>query len=223
MTAHGVAVVLGIGGVFLLLIMSVPQAWTIWRHRAATGVSGLTWGLFCLTFCLWLGYAVRVGNLMVAVSNLLGAASAAVLMIGLARAQGRRPLSPAAVGLAIAAATMLMLGLLGPMPVIVTLLLLGPFVRAPQVVKSWRTLLHGTPSEVSRLTWWMSLLVGVIWMDYGLLFPDMLVAVASATVLILSIVVLALEYTAYRRRSADALVNDSGVLPSEDRSVEATP
>lgn len=214
MTAHGVAIVLGIGGVFLLLSMSAPQAWTIWRDRSATGVSGLTWSLFCLTFCLWLGYAIRMGNLVVAVSNLLAAASAAVLMIGLARIRGRRPLSPAAIGLAIAAAMMLILGLRGPMPVIVTLMLLGPFVRAPQVVSSWRTLRDGTRSEVSRLTWWMSLLAGVIWMLHGLLFPDMLVAVASATVVVLSIVVLALEYAAVRRRNADAVLIDSGILPN---------
>lgn len=214
MTAHGVAIVLGIGGVFLLLSMSAPQAWTIWRDRSATGVSGLTWSLFCLTFCLWLGYAIRVGNLVVAVSNLLAAASAAVLMIGLARIRGRRPLSPAAIGLAIAAAMMLILGLRGPMPVIVTLMLLGPFVRAPQVVSSWRTLRDGTRSEVSRLTWWMSLLAGVIWMLHGLLFPEMLVAVASATVVVLSIVVLALEYAAVRRRNADAVFIDSGILPN---------
>ena len=214
MTAHGVAIVLGIGGVFLLLSMSAPQAWTIWRDRSATGVSGLTWSLFCLTFCLWLGYAIRMGNLVVAVSNLLAAASAAVLMIGLARIRGRRPLSPAAIGLAIAAAMMLILGLRGPMPVIVTLMLLGPFVRAPQVVSSWRTLRDGTRSEVSRLTWWMSLLAGVIWMLHGLLFPEMLVAVASATVVVLSIVVLALEYAAVRRRNADAVFIDSGILPN---------
>ncbi len=214
MTAHGVAIVLGIGGVFLLLSMSAPQAWTIWRDRSATGVSGLTWSLFCLTFCLWLGYAIRVGNLVVAVSNLLAAASAAVLMIGLARSRGWRPLSPAAIGLAIAAAMMFFLGLRGPMPVIITLMLLGPFVRAPQVVSSWSTLRHGTRSEVSLLTWWMSLLAGVIWMLHGLLFPDMLVAVASATVVVLSIVVLALEYTALRRRSAEVMLNCAGVLPT---------
>ena len=214
MTAHGVAIVIGIGGVFLLLIMAVPQAWTIWRDRSAIGVSGLTWSLFCLTFCLWLGYSIRVGNLVVAASNFLGVASAAVLMIGLTRTRGRRPLSPATIVLAIAAATMVILGLRGPMPVIVILLLLGPFVRAPQVVSSWRTLRHGTRSEVSRLTWWMSLAAGVIWMLHGLLFPDLLVAVASAAVIALSAVVLALEYAARRRPIADVFLVGSGVLPT---------
>ena len=49
---------LGAMSVFTL-VMTVPQAWTIWASQQAAGVSILSWSAYLLSALLWFWYGVR--------------------------------------------------------------------------------------------------------------------------------------------------------------------
>jgi uncharacterized protein with PQ loop repeat len=43
----------------LTMIMTLPQIWTIWVLRDASGVSLLSWGTYLLAACLWFVHGVQ--------------------------------------------------------------------------------------------------------------------------------------------------------------------
>ena len=49
-----------VGGLsFFTLVMTVPQAWTIWVGRQAAGVSLLSWGAYLISAVLWFWYGLQ--------------------------------------------------------------------------------------------------------------------------------------------------------------------
>ena len=193
----------GVAGAVLTLWMAVPQAWAIWRDRSAVGVSYATWVLFCLSFSLWIGYSIRVGNHVILGSNILSLGTVSALMIGLTRigpVQGIRRAWPLA-ALAAGCVALALMGLAGPLGWVAVLLVSAVFVRAPQLVRSIRTFRAVAVSEVSRPSWWLSLAGGLCWAVHGALRPDRYILLASTGVVLLSAAVLAFEYAAARGRS----------------------
>ena len=147
---------IGVVGAALTLWMAVPQAWAIWRDRTALGVSYATWFLFCLSFSLWIGYSIRVGNEITLGSNVLSVSTASALMIGLTRVGagehtlGSCPLTALATG----CVGLAMIGMFGPLGLVAVLLVSAVLVRAPQLARSVRTYRAVAPSEVSRTSGW---------------------------------------------------------------------
>ena len=41
------------------IVMTIPQAFSIWRNRAAEGVSVFTWGTYLVSACVWLVHGIR--------------------------------------------------------------------------------------------------------------------------------------------------------------------
>ena len=192
----------GILGAGLTLWMAVPQAWVIWRDRSALGVSSATWFLVCLSFSLWIGYSIRVGNEVILGSNILSVGAASAVMIGLTRVGGGEhtlgswPLTALATG----CVALTVIGMFGPLYLVAVLLVSAVFVRAPQLVRSVRTYRAVAASEVSRASWWLSLLGGACWTVHGALRPDRNILLASIGVAVLSAAVLGFEYAAERGR-----------------------
>ena len=194
---HWLAILAGsIGGLFTMS-MAVPQAWTIWRDRSRVGVSELTWWLFCMSFCLWIGYTIREANTIVAISNFCALATGIVLLAGIYRAdpRTRSPYGVVGIGLVVGV-TLVGGGLRAPLLMVFPLLMAAGLVRVPQMHRSLRTWREGTSTEVSVLTWWASLAAGVCWTIHGLLWPDVAVVVVSISAVVISAFVLAFEYAA---------------------------
>lgn len=43
----------------ITIVMTIPQAFSIWRNHAAEGVSVFTWGTYLISACLWLVHGIR--------------------------------------------------------------------------------------------------------------------------------------------------------------------
>ncbi len=200
--AAAIGTTTGIIGASLTLWMAVPQAWSIWRDRTARGVSYATWFLFCLSFSLWIGYSTRVGNEVVLVSNIASLSTASALVVGLTRVteRGQALHRWTLIGFATACVAIATVGRFGPLDLVGVLLVSAVFVRGPQVVRSVRTYRAAADSEVSRASWWMSLVGGACWVIHGALRPDGNIVVASSGVVALSAAVLAFEYAGERAR-----------------------
>ena len=56
--AAGMRRLLGAASIFTL-VMSVPQALTIWITHQAAGVSLISWSAYLVSAVLWLGYGLR--------------------------------------------------------------------------------------------------------------------------------------------------------------------
>ena len=194
----------GVGGAILTLWMAVPQALMIWRDGSALGVSYGTWTLFCLSFSLWIGYSIRVGNEIILASNILSLTTASMLMVGLARVAPGTPASRSwlLVALAVGALVLCLVGLSGPVALVAVLLLAAVFVRGPQLVRSVRTYRAAARSEVSMTSWWVSLGGGVCWLVHGAFRPDRFIVLASIGVIALSAGVLAFEHAGRARSLA---------------------
>jgi uncharacterized protein with PQ loop repeat len=49
-----------LGGMSIFtLLMTIPQVWTVWVGRQASGVSVLSWGAYLLSASLWFWFGVR--------------------------------------------------------------------------------------------------------------------------------------------------------------------
>lgn len=43
----------------ITILMTIPQAFSIWRDRTAEGVSVFTWGTYLVSACVWLVHGIR--------------------------------------------------------------------------------------------------------------------------------------------------------------------
>jgi uncharacterized protein with PQ loop repeat len=43
----------------MTILMTIPQAVSVWMKRSAQGVSVLTWGTYLVSACVWLVYGLR--------------------------------------------------------------------------------------------------------------------------------------------------------------------
>jgi uncharacterized protein with PQ loop repeat len=43
----------------ITIVMTIPQAFSIWSNRAAGGVSVFTWGTYLVSACVWLVHGIR--------------------------------------------------------------------------------------------------------------------------------------------------------------------
>ena len=201
MSQHSVALLAGFTAAFFTIIMVIPQAWKLWRDRSGVGVSLLTWAMFLCTYAMWFGYCIRTGNVAGTISNIFTNTILIVLVLGLLRA--RDSTAPTSVGVGIYALAVLffVIGILFPMPVVLTLMLAATIIRVPQVAKSFATMRDVTPSEVSILTWWIGICASTAWMVHGLLLPDVLFVITSGVAFVLAIGVIVPEYIAQARRA----------------------
>lgn len=188
--------VVGLVASALSLWMAIPQALRIWRDRSAIGVSTVTWMLFCVTFSQWIGYSWREGIWIAFAGNLLALITAMATLLGIHRSDPRP--HDALRGLLVAAAIIgaILVGHNAPLGVVIVVQFSAIGVRMPQVFASYRTWRTGRHSEVSRTAWWLSLASAGGWTVYGILLPDLAIAVVSPTIMLTSAMVLALEYMA---------------------------
>jgi uncharacterized protein with PQ loop repeat len=201
MSQHSIALLAGFTAAFFTIIMVIPQAWKVWRDRSGVGVSLLTWAMFLCTYAMWFGYCIRTGNVAGTISNIFTNTILIVLVLGLLRA--RDSTAPTSVGVGIYALAVLffVIGILFPMPVVLTLMLAATIIRVPQVAKSFTTMRDVTPSEVSILTWWIGICASTAWVIHGLLLPDVLFVITSGVAFVLAIGVIVPEYIAQARRA----------------------
>jgi hypothetical protein len=201
MSEHSFALLAGFIAAFLTIAMVLPQAWKVWRDSSGVGVSLLTWAMFLCTYTMWFGYSIQSGNVASTVSNIFTNTILVVLVLGLLRAKD----SSASVGVGVViyalAIVFFVIGILFPVPIVLVLMLAATIIRIPQVAKSFTTMRDVTPSEVSILTWWMSLSASVAWVIHGLLLPDLIFSITSGVAFVLAIGVLVPEYIARARRT----------------------
>lgn len=43
----------------ITILMTIPQVLSIWLHRAAEGVSVISWGTYLVGACVWLVHGIR--------------------------------------------------------------------------------------------------------------------------------------------------------------------
>jgi uncharacterized protein with PQ loop repeat len=194
--------VVGLVASTLSLWMAIPQALRIWRDRSATGVSTVTWMLFCVTFSQWIGYSWRQGIWVAFAGNVLALITAMATLMGIHRSNPRAHDGLRGVLVVTAIVAAVLVGHNAPLGVVIVVQFAAIGVRVPQVFASYRTWRTGRPSEVSRTAWWLSLASAGAWTAYGLLLPDLAIAVVSPTVMLTSAGVLTLEYLALARREA---------------------
>lgn len=205
MSQHSVALLAGFIAAFFTIIMVIPQTWKVWRDRSGIGVSLLTWAMFLCTYAMWFGYCIRTGNVAGTVSNIFTNTLLIVLVLGLLRAGEAGRVGSIGAGIYVLAALFFVIGILFPLPVVLTLMLAATIIRVPQVLKSLRTMRDAAPSEVSILTWWIGVCASTAWIIHGLLLPDVLFVITSGVGFVLAICVIVPEYIAQARRARAAL------------------
>ncbi len=210
MSEHSVALLAGFIAALCTITMVIPQTRKVWRDRSGVGVSLLTWAMFMCTYAMWFGYSIRSGNVASTSSNIVTNTLLVILVLGLLRADNRE--NAVRIGIAIYALAVLffVIGILFPMPVVLTLMLAATIIRIPQVAKSFKTMRDVTPSEVSIATWWLSICASTAWIIHGLLLPDSLFVITSGVAFFLAIGVIVPEYIAQARRARLALPQPQG-------------
>jgi uncharacterized protein with PQ loop repeat len=178
----------------LSLSMTMPQAMRIWRDRSATGVSTVTWMLFCVTFSQWIGYTLREGIWIAFAGNVLALITAISTLVGIHRANPRRHDLSFGVLLFAAIGSAMLIGHNAPLGVVIVMQFAAVLVRMPQVFASFRTWRTRRHSEVSRTAWWLGLASAGAWTIYGITLPDLAIAAVSPTFMVTSALVLAFEY-----------------------------
>ena len=201
MAEHTVALIAGFVAALCTFSMVMPQAWKVWRDKSGVGVSLLTWAMFLCTYAMWFGYCIRTGNVAGTISNIFTNAILIVLVLGLLRAKDSTTSAGVGVGIYALAGLFFVIGIIFPMPIVLTLMLAATIIRIPQVTKSFKTMRDVTPSEVSILTWWIGICASTAWVIHGLLLPDVLFVITSGVAFFLAIGVLVPEYIAQARRA----------------------
>ncbi len=202
MSEHTVALIAGFIAALCTISMVIPQAHKVWRDKSGIGVSLLTWAMFLCTYAMWFGYCIRSGNVAGTISNIFTNTILCVLVLGLLRAKDSTTSAGIGVGIYVLAVVFFIIGILFPMPIVLTLMLAATIIRVPQVAKSFRTMRDVTPSEVSILTWWIGICASTAWVIHGILLPDYLFVITSGVAFVLAIGVLVPEYVAKARRAA---------------------
>ena len=204
MSEHTVALIAGFVAALCTISMVIPQARKVWRDKSGVGVSLLTWAMFLCTYAMWFGYCIRTGNVAGTISNIFTNTILIVLVLGLLRAKDSTAPTSVGVGIYALAVLFFVIGILFPMPVVLTLMLAATIIRVPQVAKSFTTMRDVTPSEVSILTWWIGICASTAWVIHGLLLPDVLFVITSGVAFVLAIGVIVPEYIAQARRARAA-------------------
>ena len=205
MSEHSVALIAGFIAALCTITMVIPQTRKVWRDKSGVGVSLLTWAMFLCTYAMWFGYSIRSGNVASTSSNIVTNTLLVILVLGLLRADNRQGAVRLGVAIYALAVLFFIIGILFPMPVVLTLMLSATIIRIPQVTKSFKTMRDVTPSEVSILTWWLSISASTAWVIHGILLPDMLFVITSGVAFFLAIGVIVPEYIAQARRASRAL------------------
>ena len=210
MSEHTVALIAGFIAALCTISMVIPQARKVWRDKSGVGVSLLTWAMFLCTYAMWFGYCIRTGNVAGTISNIFTNTILIVLVLGLLRAKDSTASASVGVGIYALAGLFFVIGILFPMPIVLTLMLAATIIRVPQVAKSFKTMRDVTPSEVSILTWWIGICASTAWVIHGLLLPDVLFVITSGVAFVLAIGVIVPEYIAQARRARLALPSSRG-------------
>ena len=201
MSEHTVALIAGFVAALCTISMVIPQARKVWRDKSGVGVSLLTWAMFLCTYAMWFGYCIRTGNVAGTISNIFTNTILIVLVLGLLRAKDSTASASVGAGIYALAVLFFVIGILFPMPIVLTLMLAATIIRVPQVAKSFKTMRDVTPSEVSILTWWIGICASTAWVIHGLLLPDVLFVITSGVAFVLAIGVIVPEYIAQARRA----------------------
>ena len=201
MSEHSVALLAGFIAALCTITMVIPQTRKVWRDKSGVGVSLLTWAMFLCTYAMWFGYSIRTGNVASTTSNIVTNTLLIILVLGLLRADNRQNAVRIGIAIYALAALFFVIGILFPMPVVLTLMLAATIIRIPQVAKSFTTMREVTPSEVSIATWWIGIGASTAWIIHGLLLPDSLFVITSGVAFVMAIGVIVPEYIAQARRA----------------------
>ena len=203
-----------IGAVFVAMI-AVPQLLKTMTDRRADGVSVSSWamqGTGALTFLL---YGCRIGSPPQIVGNILPAAGAAAIVILILKT--RRVMSAAkAVAATAALATYLAILALALEPLVVggVAVAMALICRWPQVMASLKSLRNHSASEVSKLTWAITILAMSFWMVYAVIAVDVPVILANIVGISASAIVLVSEMLNDRRRADEISTPATSVAAS---------
>lgn len=160
-----------------------PQVVRLWVGRRHEGLSLTANVLGTLYGTAWLLYGVANHSTVQVVSNILGVAGLAAILIGhlvLARPATRDWLPLLVGGLAVLLAAFS----LGARPIGITASIATICGIAPQVIVLAKNRLAGTADAagVSRSRWGMSLAANVLWVSYGLMLGDPVIVFTSSVV-----------------------------------------
>jgi uncharacterized protein with PQ loop repeat len=199
--------ILGLVAASCILASAFPQLRRLLR-APGDGVSVTSWALLLACNVVWLSYGVSIGSASVIVGNLAGALAFAAVVVTLLFQRSRSLLQPAlvipaAVALFVATNT-LPTGVAGAVGVI-----LGISLALPQLLVSYRSSRHRTPSTVAIGSWLLIFAGQVLWLGYGLLESQLAIIVVNIVAATISAAVLTLEI-GHRRRRRDPLVYGRG-------------
>jgi len=195
------AMIVGLIAGVIGLVTNAPQAIKVWRSGSDQGVNVVMWILTFSTFSVWLGYGLRTGNVPVILANVGVLLVVGCVLIAISRAR-RRDVRADVGLLAMFAVGVALASFLLPVPIVVGYFVAASVVPWMQAVTSWRTLRHGTPSNVSRLTLSIRLVGMSLWMAHGLLISDLAIILSIGASFMGTAVTLVLETVAGRRRHA---------------------
>ena len=64
-------------------IMTIPQAWTIWKNKSAQDVSLLSWSVFLIGALVWLVYGIKIKSKPLIVTSSLWIVLDSIVVLGI--------------------------------------------------------------------------------------------------------------------------------------------
>lgn len=168
--------------------LAIPQARNIRRLGHGQGVSLTYWLVMLLVGASWLSYGILVDAPSIAVSNLLGFFTSALVVSALMRRGWI--LWPI---LIVAGATWVLLFKMLPLEVITVALVVGTFSRIPQIFRSIQNLRNGVASAVSMRSQYLGLATMLLWEGYSFLSGKMSLVITTTSGLTMVLIVISLE------------------------------
>lgn len=198
-----------LGGAFGLSL-AIPQTIRILRTKSHVGVSTSSWLVMTLSVISWAAYGFRLDSPSQIINNIIATGFNGVLTWILLREElkGRiRLAGTASVAiLVVTGAACVAIVWLASEPVVNIFLTLFLTSRMPQVASSFKSWRLGRTTVVSMTTFTLATLSGVCWVVYGILMDLPFVAIFSAVVTLLSLLVLVLELGAAKKAARLAAV-----------------
>jgi len=188
-----IAEICGLIGGALGTLQGLPQAWRIYRLKTGYGVSISSWILMLLRMSTWMGYGFYAQSPSIAVSNLIGAFTSALVVAAMRPNRTRAwfwlvPL--------IAFCGLLVQFL--PIAVTSVALILLTLARLPQLFKSIQNAKAGKVTAVSLSALALGIGSMLAWAIYGLILNDLLVLVTTGMAFVMMVVISGLEIATNR-------------------------
>lgn len=174
--------------------LAIPHARNIRKLGHGNGVSLSYWLIMLLVGASWLSYGILVGSPSIALANLFGFFTSAMVVSALMqRGWLLWPLIVAAGAVWVFAFKLL------PIEIITVALVVGTFSRLPQILRSIQNLRAGIASAVSMRSQYLGLVTMLLWEGYSFLSGKESLVITTTSGLIMVLIVIGLELAGRRR------------------------